>query len=156
MAQANVKPIPKGYAVLIPAIRMRNAAAAIDWYKKIFGATVRMNMTHPQGKVMHAELMFGDSCLMLSDEFPEWGCLSPETVGGVASSLHLYVPDVDATYSKAVAAGATGLMPPQDMFYGDRSGKIKDPFGHEWALATHVEDVSDEETKRRAAKMFGG
>jgi PhnB protein len=155
MAQANVKPIPKGYATLIPAIRMRNAAAAIEWYKKIFGATVRMDM-RGQGKVMHAELMFGDSCLMLGDEFPEWGALSPETVGGVASSQHLYVPNVDATFKRAVEAGATGVMPPQDMFYGDRSGKIKDPFGHEWALATHIEDVSKEEMDRRAAKMFGG
>ena len=141
--------IPEGYHALTTSIVCRDAAAAIDFYQRAFGATVRRRMDMPDGKVMHAELQLGDSALMVADEFPEWGSISPQTLGGVASTLHLYVPDVDAMFAQAIAAGATEQMPVQDQFWGDRSGYLKDPFGHRWGLATRIEEVSDEETARR-------
>ena len=141
--------IPTGYHALTPAIICRDAAAAIDFYQRAFGATVRHNMAMPDGKVMHAEIQIADSVVMISDEFPDWGSVSPQTLGGSAASLHLYVPDVDAAFAKAIAAGATQQMPVQDQFWGDRSGYLFDPFGHRWGLATRVEEVSDEETARR-------
>jgi PhnB protein len=137
-----------------PYLTVRNASAAIDFYKAAFGATEQYRIEHG-GAVGHAELTIGGSMLMLSDEFPEMDVLGPETRGGSAVCLHLYVPDVDAVVARAVAAGAKILRPVEDQFYGDRGGKIVDPFGHVWWFATHKEDVSPEEIKRRAAALYG-
>jgi PhnB protein len=152
-----VKPIPENARTLTPYLRVRGAAAAIEFYKKAFGAEEFTVMTMPgSGGVMHAELRIGDSNLMLSDEFEQWKVLGPQSLGGTTVGMHLYVTDCDAAYARAVGAGATGVMPPTNMFWGDRFAKVKDPFGHEWSIATHVEDVSADECARRAAKMFGG
>jgi PhnB protein len=154
---AAVDPIPKGYHALTPYLRVRGAAAAIDFYNKAFGATELLRLTTPDGTgIMHAEVMIGDSHLMLGEEAPQMGLMSPLAHNGVGSGVHLYVKDVDAVFARAVELGAKPAMPPQDMFWGDRYGKLTDPFGHEWSIATHVEDVSDEETRRRADKLFGG
>ena len=154
---ATVKPIPDGYHTLTPYLRVRGGAAAIEFYKKAFGARELMSLTSPKdpSRVMHAELMIGDSHLMLGDEYPEMKALSPATIGGTGSGVFIYVEDVDTVYNRAVGLGARPDMPPQDMFWGDRYGKLTDPFGHEWALATKVEDVSPDELRRRTAKMFG-
>ena len=141
--------IPTGYHAITPAIICRRAADAIDFYQRAFGATVRHRMEMPDGKIMHAELQLADSVFMISDEFPDWGSVSPQTLGGSAGTLHVYVPDVDAAFARAVAAGATEQIPVQDQFWGDRSGYLLDPFGHRWGLATRVEEVSPEETERR-------
>lgn len=152
-----VKPIPEGYEGITPYLICKNAEAAIEFYKKAFGAEASSVMTMPgSGGVMHAELRIGDSNLMLSDEFEQWKVLGPQSLGGTTVGMHLYVTDCDAAYARAVGAGATGVMPPTNMFWGDRFAKVKDPFGHEWSIATHVEDVSADECARRAAKMFGG
>ena len=154
---ANVKPIPQGYHSLTPYIVVRDAARAIDFYKRAFGATAKESMTGPGGKIVHAELQIGDSVLMLSDEMPGMPgpkCVSPETLGGTTSNIFLYVKDVDAGFQQAVSAGATALMPPQDMFWGDRFGKLVDPFGHQWAMATHVKDVTPEEMRKGAEAAF--
>jgi PhnB protein len=154
---AAVKPIPDGYHTLTPYLRVRGGAAAIDFYTKAFGARELMRLTSPKdpGRVMHAELMVGDSHLMLGDEYPEKKIFSPLSVGGTGSGVFIYVEDVDAVYNRAVELGARPDMPPQNMFWGDRYGKVTDPFGHEWALATKVEDVPPDELERRTAKMFG-
>ena len=146
-----VKPIPEGYHTLTPSLTVKDGAKAIEFYKKAFGAQERMRLPGPDGRLMHAELQVGDSIVMLGEEMPEMGCKEPASVGAVSSSLYLYVPDVDAAFNRAVQAGAKALMPPADMFWGDRFGKLKDPFGHEWALATHIEDVTPEEMQRRMA-----
>jgi PhnB protein len=152
-----VNPIPAGYHTLTPYLRVRGGKAAIDFYKNAFGARELMCMTSPKdpARVMHAELMVGDSHLMLGDEYPEMKALSPASIGATGGGVFLYVEDVDAVYARAVELGARPDMPPQNMFWGDRYAKLTDPFGHEWALATHVEDVSKEEIDRRAAKLFG-
>jgi PhnB protein len=148
----DVKPIPDGYPRLSPYIWVEDAAAAIDFYTKVLGATERMRM--PMGdKIVHCELQLGDSVLMLADEFPEMGALAPKAVGGSPAMLSLFVEDVDSVCAKAVAAGATELRPIEDRFYGDRVGEIEDPFGHRWSLSTRVEDVSPEEIKRRGDAM---
>lgn len=147
----NVKPIPVGYASVTPYLYIRGAASAIDYYKQVFGATVILSMPGPGGKVMHAEIKVGDSVIMLADENPQMDVLSPQSVGGVASSLLLYLENVDAVVQRAVDAGAKLLRPVQNQFYGDRSGTISDPFGHHWTVATHVEDVTPEEMKKRMA-----
>jgi PhnB protein len=134
---------------LTPYIVVRNAADAIRFYAEAFGATELFRLAEPGGKVGHAELAIGDSCLMLADEYPDFGALSPPSVGGSPVSLHLSVDDVDATVQRAEAAGATVLRPVKDEFYGDRAGMIVDPFGHKWHLATRKEDVSPEEMQRR-------
>jgi uncharacterized glyoxalase superfamily protein PhnB len=141
--------IPAGYHAVTPSLVCRDAAAAIEFYQRAFGATVRHRMQMPDGKVMHAELQIGDSAVMLSDEFPDFGSVSPKTLGGTATTLHVYVPDVDAAFKQAIEAGATEQMPVQNQFWGDRSGYLHDPFGHRWGLATRVEEVSPEETDRR-------
>jgi len=156
-----VKPIPTGYHTVTPYLTVKGAAQAIDFYKRAFGAQEVERMPGPDGKsVMHAELKLGDSVVMLSDESPQGGTRSPQTLGGSTAYLFLYVPDVDAAFKRAVDAGAKATMPPTDMFWGDRFGKVSDPFGHEWGLATHKEDVSPEEMRRRAqaemAKMAKG
>lgn len=149
MAQ-KVKPIPKGYRSLTPYIVVNDASRAIDFYQKAFGATEVFRSKPMHGKIMHAALQFGDSMMMLSDEFPFGACKSPQTLGGTPSSLWIYSDDVDALFNRAVQAGATVKMPPMDMFWGDRFSQVADPFGHLWSLATHKEEVSPEELERRA------
>jgi uncharacterized glyoxalase superfamily protein PhnB len=143
-----VKPIPDGYHTLTPYLTVRNAAKAIEFYKQAFGAQERGVMKGPDGRVMHAELLIGDSIVMLADEWPDFGALSPESVGGSSSGLHIYVDNVDEAFARAVKAGAQTEMPVSDQFWGDRYGKLKDPFGHKWSIATHVKDMSADEMKR--------
>ena len=146
------KAIPEGYHALTPYLAIEGAAQAIEFYKKAFGAKEIARMPGPGGKLMHAELTIGDSHLMLSDACPEMGGNpGPKALGGSPASVHLYVEDVDTVYNRAVAAGAQGKMPPTDMFWGDRFSKLTDPFGHEWSVATHVEDVAPAEMGQRAA-----
>jgi PhnB protein len=147
---ANVKPIPEGFHSVTPYLYERNAAAAIDFYKNVFGAVEILRMPGPGGKIMHAEINIGDSRVMLADENPQMNALGPLSVGGSSSSFYVYVQDVDAVVQKAEAAGATLTRPVKDQFDGDRSGSFTDPFGYTWSVATHVEDVSPEEVGRRA------
>ncbi len=146
---ARVKPIPDGYHNVTPYLFVRSAASAIDFYKSVFGATEIMRMPGSNGKIMHAELRIGDSIVMLADENPQTGVMSPQTVGGYSEGLHIYVENVDAVIQKAGECGAKMLRPIKDQFYGDRSGSLLDPFGHMWSVATHVEDVAPEEMRRR-------
>jgi PhnB protein len=142
--------VPAGYHTVTPYIVCRDAASAIDFYKKAFGAKEKSRMSGPGGKLMHAELRVGDSMVMLCDEMPEMGTRSPLALGGSPASLFLYVKNVDTIAEKAAAAGATVVMPVQDMFWGDRYGKFKDPFGHEWQIATHKEDLTPKQMAKRA------
>jgi len=142
-----VKPIPDGYHTLTPYLTVRDAARAIEFYKQAFGAQERGVMKGPDGKVMHAELKIGDSMIMLGDEFPEFGSLSPQAIGGSAMGLHIYLDNVDAAFDRAVKAGAQVEQPVADQFWGDRYGKLKDPFGHKWSIGTHVKDLSTDEMK---------
>lgn len=151
---ANVKPVPHGYHSITPYLFIKGAANAIDYYKNVFGAHERMRMPGPNGQVMHAELQIGDSTIMLADENPQIGAISPQTLGGASGSLHVYVENVDAVTQKAVDSGAKLVRPVRDQFYGDRSGTLVDPFGHIWSVATHIEDVSPEELQRRAAEAM--
>ena len=151
-----VKPIPEGYNSVTPYLIVDGAARAIEFYKQAFGATIGVRMDGPEGKVGHAELKIGDSHVMLADENPQMGARGPKTVGGSPISLVLYVEDVDAVVSRAVEAGAKLTRPVADQFYGDRTGGVEDPFGHAWYVATHVEDVSPEEMKKRAAAAHQG
>jgi PhnB protein len=152
-----VKPIPEGYPRVTPYLIVDGATAAIDFYTSVLGATERMRMGAPEGRIGHAELNLGDSVIMLADESPEMDARSPGTVGGSPVSLHVYVEDADATFERALEAGAKTLQPVQDKFYGDRSGTFEDPFGHRWHVATHVEDVpADEMESRAAAAMSAG
>lgn len=150
----SVKPIPDGYHTVTPYLILNDAAGALAFYKKAFGATELVRMPGPGGKIMHAEIKIGDSPIMLADEFPEMGARSPQAYGGTPVSLALYVEDVDARVDQAVAAGATVRRPVADQFYGDRSGTVEDPFGHVWTLSTHKEDVSPEEMQRRIAAFM--
>jgi len=152
----NVKPIPDGYRNLTPYLIVVGAALAADFYKNVFGAIERMRLGAPEGKIGHAELTIGDSVVMLADEHTAMGALGPRSIGGSPVTLHLYVADVDAVVAKAVAAGAILKHPVENQFYGDRAGRIEDPFGHIWHIATHVEDISHEEIGRRAAAMAQG
>jgi PhnB protein len=152
---AAVKPIPDGYPRVIPSLIIDGAAAAIDFYVAVLGATVRLRMDAPDGKVGHAELQLGDSVIMLADEFPDMGFLGPKSVGGSPVTISVYVDDVDATFQQAMGAGATELQAVQNQFYGDRSGQFEDPFGHRWNVSTHVEDVPEDEMARRAAEAMG-
>jgi PhnB protein len=153
--KTNIKPVPDGYRTATPYLFITNAAKAIDYYKEAFGATELTRLATPDGKVGHAEIQIGDSRIMLTDEFPEWDTRSPQTIGGSAVSIMLYVEDVDAVVARAVAGGARLFKPVADQFYGDRNGSITDPFGHKWTIATHIEDVSPEEMKKRAAALCG-
>jgi PhnB protein len=145
-----VKAIPDGYRTITPCLVVRDGAAAIEFYRRAFGAAERFRMPGPDGKsIMHAELQIGDSLFMLSDEMPDMGCRAPAAVGGTTGSLYLYVPDVDAAFKRAVDAGAKVLMPVTDMFWGDRFGQVEDPSGHRWGLATHTEEVEPAEMARR-------
>src|SRR5690242_3848755 len=151
----NVTYIPKGYHTATPYLVVDGAARAIEFYKRAFGAREVMRIGAPDGKVGHAEIIIGDSHIMLADEFPEWDARSPQSIGGTPVGLALYFEDCDAVFNQALSLGAKVLKPMQDQFYGDRSGTIADPFGHKWTIATHKEDVSSEEIQRRAAAMFG-
>jgi PhnB protein len=154
-----VQPIPDGYHTATPYLIVQGAARAIEFYKKAFGATELYRLADPGGRVGHAEIKIGDSPIMLADEHPEMGARSPQAFGGSPVSLLLYVEDVDAVFSRAVAAGAQVRRPVKDQFYGDRAGTLVDPFGHSWTVATHKEDVSSEEVQRRfeaAMKPAGG
>ena len=148
-----VKPIPAGYASITPYLMIKGANAAIEFYKRVFGAKERLRVPMPEGRVGHAELEIGDSLIMLADECPERGARSPHAVGGTPVSLHLYVPNADEVYARAVTNGAEPVRPVENQFYGDRSGMFTDPFGHVWNVATHVEDVSPEELNRRLSAM---
>jgi PhnB protein len=144
-------PIAEGHHSVTPYLAVKDAAQAIEFYKRAFGAREVDRMTGPGGRgVMHAEIKIGDSPVMLSDEFPGAGCSSPQSLGGTTCQLFLYVPDVDASFNQAISAGATSVMAPADMFWGDRYGKLSDPFGHQWGLATHKEDVAPAEMKKRS------
>ena len=151
-----VKPIPDGYPRVSPYLVVDEGARAIDFYKNVLGATERMRMGAPGGKIGHAELQIGDSVVMLADEFPDMGAVSPKTVGGTPVTLGIYVEDVDKTFDAAVQAGAKALRPVENQFYGDRSGQIEDPFGHRWSISTHIEDVPPDEMAKRAQEAMPG
>ena len=151
-----VKPVPDGYHTVTPYLIVNGAAAAIDFYKRAFGAEELFRMPTPAGKVGHAEIQIGDSRVMLADEFPEMGAKGPVSIGGSPVHLLLYVNDCDAMFRRAVEAGGKVKRPLKDQFYGDRSGSIEDPFGHDWTIATHKEDLSPEEMNRRAAAAMAG
>jgi len=151
--RSNLMPVkfqPDGFHTLTPYLTIRNAAAALDFYKKAFHAVELMRMAGPDGKVMHAEMRIGDSIVMMSDEFPEMGCTSPQKLGGSPCTLMLYVDDVDVWFPRAIAAGGKVRFPVKDQFYGDRSGTFEDPFGHMWVLSTHKEDLTPDEISKRA------
>lgn len=135
-------------------LRVRNAAKAIEYYKQAFGATEKFRLTEPTGRIGHAELQFGPTVIMLSDEYPEYGILGPESIGGTSAGIHLHVENADAVLDQAVKAGGKLTMPPQDQFYGERVGKIEDPFGHVWLIGHQIEDVSPEEMQKRYDAMF--
>jgi PhnB protein len=151
----SVKAIPAGFEAATPYLCVKGAAKAIEFYKEVFGAVEMMRMGDADGRIVHAEIKIGAAPIMLADEFPEMGVVSPETLGGSPVTIHIYFEDVDAIAERAIAAGAKILRPVEDQFYGDRAGKIQDPFGHIWSIATHKEDLSPEEMERRAAAMFG-
>ena len=147
------KAVPEGFHTTTPSIVVNNSKDAIEFYKKAFDAREIYQMPTPDGKTMHAMIQIGDSFVMMSDEFPQMGAVSPTTVGGTSTTIHLYVEDADKTYSQAVEAGAKAAMPIMDAFWGDRYGSVIDPFGHSWAIATHKIDMSPEEMQK-AAKEF--
>ncbi len=154
---SDVNPIPDGYPRVTPYLHVDGAAAAIDFYAKVFGATERMRMPAPGDRIGHAELDFGGGALvMLADEFPDMGVRGPRSIGGTPVTLSLYVEDVDAVFARALENGATELRAVEDQFYGDRSGQFEDPFGHHWSVATHVEDVPPDELEKRAAAAMSG
>ena len=150
-----VEPIPAGYHSVTPYLMVRNAAKALAFYRDAFGAEEVMRFEGQGGKVAHAEIRIGDSHVMLADEQPEQGFVGPQTLGGAGISLMLYVVDVDQTFAQALAAGATERRAVADQFYGDRVGTLVDPFGHVWSIATHREDVSQDEVRRRMQALFG-
>jgi uncharacterized glyoxalase superfamily protein PhnB len=151
---AKVSPIPKGYHTITPGLAVRNAAQAIDFYKKAFGAKEKMRMPGPDGKIMHAELQIGDSPIMLGEENPQMNNLSPQSLNGTPVNLYVYVKDVDKVFDQAVKAGATVTMPVMDAFWGDRNGQVKDPFGHTWGIATRKRNLSEKEMKKAAEEWF--
>jgi PhnB protein len=148
-------PIPAGFHTLTPYLVVRDAAKAVEFYQKAFGAKVRSVHKAPDGKVMNADLKIGDSILMFSDEFPGLpGAGSPQTLGGTSVTIHIYVKDVDALFNQALGAGAQMVMPVMDAFWGDRYGQLQDPFGHRWSIATHKEDLTPAEIERRGEAAF--
>lgn len=149
-----VSHIPEGYHSVTPYLIVDGAESAIRFYAEAFGAAEVMRMPMGENKLAHAEVRIGDSHVMLADEFPEMGFLGPLKRGGATASLMIYVPDVDAAFAKAIAAGAKEERAPADQFWGDRMGTLLDPFGHRWTLATHIEDVAEDEMKRRMAEAF--
>jgi uncharacterized glyoxalase superfamily protein PhnB len=150
-----VKAIPEGMHTVTPHLVCAGAADAIEFYKKAFNAVEGARMPGPGGKIMHAQIKIGDSHVMLVDDFPEMGGLSPKALNGTPVTIHLYVDDVDAIYAQAVKAGATAKMPPADMFWGDRYGQVTDPFGHTWSIATHKRDMTPEQMQKEMQEMMG-
>ena len=151
-----VKPIPDNYPRVNPYLYVDGAAKAIDFYKAVFGATERMRIGSPDGRIGHAELEIGDGVIMLSDEYPDMNIVGPKKIGGTPVSLGVYVEDADAAFDRAIKNGATAMRPVEDQFYGDRAGQFEDPFGHRWSVSTHIEDVSPAEMTKRAAAAMGG
>jgi PhnB protein len=151
-----VKAIPEGFEGATPYLSIKGAAAAIEFYKKAFGATETMRMAGPDGRIGHAEIKIGKANIMLADEHPEIGFLSPSTLGGSPVAIHIYVENIDALAAQAEAAGAKVTRAVSDQFYGDRTGQFQDPFGHVWHFATHIEDVSPDEMQKRAAASSAG
>lgn len=147
-------PIPEGYHSLTPSLIVRDAARAIEFYKKVFGAEETLRLAMPDGSIAHAEVRIGDSILMLADESPQWGTRSPESIGGSGSGIMLYVEDVDAVFRRAIENGASEVSPVENQFYGDRSGQLQDPFGHRWTIATNVEVVPEDEMNRRMEQFL--
>lgn len=155
MTSPATKAVPDGFHTITPHLVVKNGNEAIEFYKKAFGARELSRSAGPDGtRVMHASLQIGDSMIMLNDEFPEYGAKGPRSIGGTPVTIHLYVDDADTWYKRAVEAGATETMPIMDAFWGDRYGKLTDPFGHEWSIATHTEDLSPEEIGKRAQEYF--
>ena len=148
------KSIPDGYHSVTPYLIVKGAAEAMKFYIRAFGAAELMRMAGPDGRIGHAEMKIGDSVIMLADEHPEIGHRGPQSLGGAAVSLMVYVDQVDEVFKQALASGAKEIRPLKDQFYGDRSGTLQDPFGHQWTLATHIEDVAPEELRRRAEKSM--
>jgi PhnB protein len=151
---AKVPPIPPGYHTVTPYITVTNSNEAIEFYKRAFGAEEIMRMAGPGGAIIHAEIKIGDSVVMLSDEWPNSGAKAPINAGCTTQSLMVYLPDVDASFDRAVKAGAKTTQPVQDMFWGDRTGQVTDPYGHKWMLATHIEDVQPADMERRQREFF--
>jgi PhnB protein len=154
MMARSAKPIPHGFHTVTPSLVVQNAAKAIEFYKKAFGAQERMRMSSPDGKVSHAELQIGDSVIFLSDEMPDMESKAPQTVGANTGGLYLYVEDVDKDFKRAVDAGGKETMPVADMFWGDRFGSFVDPFGHTWGLSTRKEDLTEKEIEERAKGFY--
>jgi uncharacterized glyoxalase superfamily protein PhnB len=157
MAKA-ANPVPKGYEAVVPHLVVRGAAKALEFYKQAFGAVEVTRSPMPDGRLMHSEIRINNTPVMVNDEFPEFGAMSPQALNGSPVTLHVFVPDVDKAFAQAVAAGAKATMPVMDMFWGDRYGKLEDPFGHHWSLATRKEDLTHEEKQKRgdeAMKMMG-
>ncbi|HXU10978.1 MAG TPA: VOC family protein [Candidatus Binatia bacterium] len=157
MPKKDVKPVPEGYHTVTPYLVVKDAKRALEYYAKAFGAETVMSMPTPDGRIMHAEVKIGNSMIFVTDENPDMApkLKSPGSTGGIATgSTFLYVPDVDAVFKRAVEAGASVTMPVTDMFWGDRFGKVVDPFGHHWGIATHTEDVAPEEMGRRSAEFM--
>jgi PhnB protein len=155
VATSSVEPIPEGMHTVTPHLVCAGAVDAIEFYKKAFNAKELDKMPGPDGKLMHATIRIGDSVVMLVDEYPDWGALGPKVLKGSPVTIHLYVEDADAVVAQAVRAGARITMPLEDMFWGDRYGKVEDPFGHQWSIATHIREVSPEEMQEGASKMCG-
>lgn len=160
MAKTPVTPVQEGFHTVVPHLICRDAAAAIEFYKKAFGATEMMRMPGPDGNLMHASVKIGNTMVMLVDEMPRWGALSPQSLGNSPVTLHMSVPDVDAVYKRAIDCGAKSRIEVADMFWGDRYGKVEDPFGHHWAIATHIRDMTHDEImaagKEAMKQMSGG
>ena len=150
----SVKPVPDNFHTATPSLVVRDAAKAIDYYKKVFSAEEIMRMPSPDGKIQHAEVKIGDSIIFLSDEFPNMGGKSPQSVGAYTGGIYLYVPNVDEVFQKAVDAGAKASMPVADMFWGDRVGHFVDPFGHAWSVGTHVADLTEQEMEKGAQEFY--
>jgi uncharacterized glyoxalase superfamily protein PhnB len=156
MTMQRVKPIPAGIHTVTPHLVCAGAADAIEFYKQAFNAVEMMRLKGPQEKLMHASIRIGDSVVMLVDEMPEWGSLGPKALKGSSVVIHLYVEDVDTAYARAISAGAKAIMPPSDMFWGDRYGQLEDPFGHRWSIATHMRDLTAEEIQQAALQLGAG
>ncbi len=154
MSKKAVKPVEEGFHSITPHLVCRNAVAAIDFYKRAFGAEEIMRLVGPDGTLMHGSIKIGNSILMLTDEMPQWGSLSPLSLKGSPVTVHLAVPDVDATFARAIKEGAKSTMPVADQFWGDRYGKLQDPFGHVWSVATHVRDMTHDEIMKAAEEAM--
>jgi len=152
--KVKVKAVPKGYRTATPYLTIKDVKAALEFYKKAFNAKEILAMPAPDGKIMHAEIKIGNSMVMMGEGWSDYGVLSPKSIGGSGSSIYLYVRNCDRVYKRAVKAGATSVMEPADQFYGDRSAKVIDPFGHVWGINTHKEDVTPEELAERGKKWM--